>query len=128
MPLLHRLQALVYTAQSASALLARPSLVAAQDTAAPSPPLPAAAFARLPQFSHLSLSPDGLHIAALMNLDDTSGLVVRALHGKTPRGVLRAPTTSASISTGRDGSATSACSPACASRTGATLSARWRPA
>jgi dienelactone hydrolase len=54
------------------------------DKPAPGEPverLPLAAFAQLPRMQHVELSPDGRHIACLINLDDTTVLVTRAVTG-----------------------------------------------
>jgi dienelactone hydrolase len=43
--------------------------------------LPLAAFAQLPRMQNVQLSPNGRHIACLINLDDTTVLVTRAVTG-----------------------------------------------
>lgn len=68
--------------------------VASWSQAAPAAPASAAAsrpiehFARVPQLSRVALSPDGKQIAALLNRDDRTMLITRAVTGGSPRGVL----------------------------------------
>jgi acetyl esterase/lipase len=57
--------------------------------AGPARRLPVEHFAKLPLLSDLALSPDGQHIAALMNIDDHTALVVRPVNGDRLRPVLK---------------------------------------
>jgi dienelactone hydrolase len=57
--------------------------------ASPARRLPVEHFAKLPLLSDLALSPDGQHIAALMNIDDHTALVVRPVNGDKLRPVLK---------------------------------------
>lgn len=74
-----------------TALAARTANAAAASAALPPlPPLPVEAFAAPPQVQSLSLSPNGLQVAGLLNLGDDTLLFTRALDGgATPRAVLK---------------------------------------
>ena len=56
--------------------------------ASPAARRPVEHFARVPQLSRVVLSPDGKQIAALLNQDDRTVLITRAVPGGNPRGVL----------------------------------------
>ncbi len=58
-----------------------PPEAAATPASEPAPRLPTAVFAQRPLIQDVVLSPDGLHIAGLVNLDDTTVLVTRAVAG-----------------------------------------------
>jgi dienelactone hydrolase len=76
---------------------AAPAAVASAAATAEAPPAPAGParrlpvehFAKLPLLSDLALSPDGQSIAALMNIDDHTALVVRPVNGDRLRPVLK---------------------------------------
>ncbi|MFY9511432.1 MAG: hypothetical protein WAQ05_10725, partial [Rubrivivax sp.] len=67
-------------ALAAVLLLLMPAAVTAQAQATTAARQPLLHFARLPQLERASLSPDGLHLAALLNQGERTAVVVRALN------------------------------------------------
>jgi dipeptidyl aminopeptidase/acylaminoacyl peptidase len=62
---------------------ATPGVWAQTSEETPVPLIPMQAFARRPAISQVQLSPDGQHIAALLNIEDETFLVTRSLNGQT---------------------------------------------
>ena len=58
--------------------------VRAETPAPVAPPVPVEAYARLPQMERATLSPDGLHFAAVMNRGDSAIVVTRSVDGSAP--------------------------------------------
>jgi len=97
-----RLFAAILLLATASSLACRQTIIAegSRPSAAPTEDgrIPAAAFFRRPLLSHVTLSPDGQHIAAIASKDGLERLIVRPTYGSDVRTLTKLERTSRRVS------------------------------
>jgi dipeptidyl aminopeptidase/acylaminoacyl peptidase len=97
-----RLFAAILLLAMASSLACRQTIIAkgSRPSAAPAEDgrIPVAAFFRRPQLSHVRLSPDGQHIAAIASRDGLERLIVRPTYGSEVRTLTKLERTSRRVS------------------------------